>query len=262
MHDVLPGLAPTPRFIEDCKDGDPAIHVTVACDEVLHRALAVAGSPVPQQANAAASGRAFRDFITGVFPAGRMEGGGWFEAPSRGAPVGNADEARSASFNALTNEEADTAQAGLSTAALAGWFHACVVACRGSRLGVLCCTDLCRGGALPLTGKCTRRDLSMARGDAAHCPGHNLLVAARVAGPWGGPAVMIFGVQVSARCPHTNNSAYSDSRLSAELCKTVWTLECPPKNKPSQLGEQNCSSHSHSPSPQQRTLYSALWKHC
>ncbi len=148
MHDVLPGLAPPPRFIEDCKDGDPAIHVTVACDEVLHRALAVAGSPVPQQANAAASGRAFRDFITGVFPAGRMEGGGWFEAPSRGAPVGNADEARSASFNALTNEEADTAQAGLSTAALAGLVPR-LCGCCAARLDWACCAvPTCAGGAL------------------------------------------------------------------------------------------------------------------
>ena len=98
--------------------------------------------------NAAASGRAFRDFITGVFPAGRMEGGGWFEAPSRGAPVGNADEARSASFNALTNEEADTAQAGLSTAALAGLVPRLCGCCAAGLDWACCAVPTCAGGAL------------------------------------------------------------------------------------------------------------------
>ena len=55
------------REIEFLSDDDPAFFIHYASDTEIHAALALAGSPVPQGVNAAASAVAFRQFVRNFF---------------------------------------------------------------------------------------------------------------------------------------------------------------------------------------------------
>ncbi|KAL3902238.1 MAG: hypothetical protein SGARI_005933, partial [Bacillariaceae sp.] len=55
------------RKIEFLSRDDPAFFIHYASDAEIHASLAVAGSPVPQGASAAASGVAFRQFVQNFF---------------------------------------------------------------------------------------------------------------------------------------------------------------------------------------------------
>ena len=123
--------------IEFLSVDDPAFVIHYASDAEIHAALAVAGSPVPQGANPAASAAAFRQWVVARFVA---ISGTNCRTPRAAPLAGNSD----CCFQRMSNPEAITL--GNASFACHIW-HGNVVGTCGARTGVTYQLTPSAGGA-------------------------------------------------------------------------------------------------------------------